>query len=99
MSLIQWEDKAITRPQRKPVTIHTEVKLWDDIESDGTDGAHPAYWRGQDQAFVIMSQQLQDVLNGKKRFGACQEPWNSLLKHVESLVAERDALKTFTKQN
>lgn len=58
---------------------------------DGTDGAHPAYWRGCDAAFSSMSQQALEILNGKEPVGVCQEPWQSIRKHIWELRAFKEA--------
>lgn len=62
-------------------TVHA-----DDAELDGTDAAHPAYWRGTDAGFASMCQQVSELLDGKSSTGVCAEPWNSLRHRIAALV-------------
>lgn len=39
--------------------------VWDDEELDGTDFAHPAYWRGQDKVVQLFIKKVEKILNGK----------------------------------
>lgn len=60
-------------------------RIKDDPECDGTDGAHPAWWRGNDAAVVSCAHIIKYVcLNGKGN-GVANEPWESAKVAVESL--------------
>jgi hypothetical protein len=61
----------------------------DDPEADGTDFAHPAYWRGHDQATYILCQMINEILDGKDDgAGVSREPWESTRRRLLEL-AER----------
>ena len=56
-------------------------------DADGTDYAHPSYWRGSDAAFAAMCEQLRKILDGEDDCkGKCQEPWDTLRRRVLELV-------------
>jgi hypothetical protein len=57
--------------------------------TDGTDYAHPSYWRGSDAAFAAMCEQLRKILDGEDDCsGKCQEPWDTLRRKVLALRQE-----------
>ena len=61
---------------------------------DGTDAAHPAYWRGQDDASAIWAVKLTEWLDGKDDMsGAHHEPWQTIRSRIYALVhnGETDA--------
>ena len=61
----------------------------DNEATDGTDAAHPSYWRGCDATFAAMAEQLRKILDGEDDCtGACQEPWDSLRRRVLGLRQE-----------
>jgi hypothetical protein len=61
----------------------------DNKETDGTDYAHPSYWRGSDAAFATMCEQLRKILDGEDDCkGKCQEPWDTLRRRVLALRQE-----------
>jgi hypothetical protein len=60
--------------------------LKDDPEWDGTDGAHPAWWRGHDHAVAVICQNLCQILDGAPFAGVCNEPWESVRKRLAELV-------------
>ena len=41
--------------------------MTDDPELDGTDGAHPAWWRGTDCATAVVVRIVNDILDGTHR--------------------------------
>lgn len=43
----------------------------DDPQWDGTDGAHPVWWRGQDDGVRGACRKIEAVLNGKPHTGKC----------------------------
>jgi hypothetical protein len=61
--------------------------------TDGTDYAHPSYWRGSDAAFAAMCEQLRKILDGEDDCkGVCQEPWDTLRRRVLALYKENFSL-------
>ena len=63
----------------------------DDPECDGTDAAHPAWWRGEVHGTVMLCKIINDILDGNdKCLGACREPWESTRKRILALVQESE---------
>jgi hypothetical protein len=55
-------------------------------ECDGTDAAHPAWWRGHEQAVASLCQLINQILDGKKRGnGIASEPWESTRNRLHDL--------------
>lgn len=58
-------------------------------EHDATDGAHPAWWRGNDHAVFSLCQMINEILDGKDHpGGASNEPWESTRRRIRELVAK-----------
>lgn len=65
---------------------HRACGLWDDTEWDATDFAHPAWWRGQDHAVVVMSTQLWEALGeAVPEYKDPGDLWHQLLERVKQL--------------
>ena len=66
-----------------------------DPEMDGTDFAHPAWWRGRAASFVMTCREVNDILDGiKSEVGVSTEPWQSLRQRLYDIrtllgIAER----------
>jgi hypothetical protein len=59
----------------------------DDKELDGTDFAHPAYWRGHDAAIAGLCYRINLILDGKDTGkGVSQEPWESTRRRLLELL-------------
>lgn len=59
----------------------------DNPELDGTDYAHPAYWRGEDHAVIVLCQKINNILNGHDDGrGHSNEPWESTRRRLLELV-------------
>lgn len=58
----------------------------DDPMLDATDFAHPAWWRGNDHAFLQMTRKINEILDGKELGGWCREPWESLRWRLAGLA-------------
>jgi hypothetical protein len=59
----------------------------DDPEADGTDFAHPAWWRGQEAAMREFCRQVNKILDGKDRgLGVARDPWESTRRRLIVLV-------------
>lgn len=58
-------------------------------EYDGTDAAHPAWWRGHEQTTAILCQKINEILGGKdKGEGANHEPWGTVRRRLIKLVEQ-----------
>ncbi len=64
------------------VRKHSEshrLRALDDPEFDGTDFAHPAWWRGHDDTVASMSERVSRILDGlDDGRGTANEPWQSV---------------------
>lgn len=61
----------------------------DDKKLDGTDYAHPAWWRGHDSGCDGIVLALNDVLDGKKKGGIFGSPsLQKLRERIENIEAE-----------
>lgn len=90
---IWTEEKAAAEDlliESAPALIAEIERLRGDNEAtDGTDAAHPSYWRGCDATFAAMSEQLRKILDGEDDCtGVCQEPWDALRRRVLKLRGE-----------
>lgn len=63
----------------------------DTQEADGTDAAHPAYWRGEKDGVAGAVANLKAVL-GKGKHGVSNGPLEDLRCKIDQLRKERDAL-------
>lgn len=62
-------------------------ELWDDAELDGTDGAHPAWWRGHEHSVRVMCEMINAILDGKDNgHGVSPEPWESTRRRMLNLA-------------
>lgn len=58
----------------------------DDPDADGTDNAHPAWWRGQDAAVAMLTHTINEILDGKDNgAGVMAEPLESLRRRLLAL--------------
>lgn len=60
----------------------------DDPETDCTDFAHPAWWRGNDHAYAMMCKELAELLDGKPLTGSCNQPWQGVRERIADLRAK-----------
>jgi hypothetical protein len=66
----------------------------DNPEDDGTDAAHPAWWRGHDQATVATCNALADVLNRGGNLGTFADPtMQALAERITTLQRRYRELK------
>lgn len=61
----------------------------DNDELDGTDAAHPAWWRGNDAGVAQVCAKINAILDGADVFGTASEPWESTRRRVAE--AQRDS--------
>ena len=60
----------------------------DNPDCDGTDYAHPAYWRGHDQTVSSLCQQINKILDGQDDGrGVANEPWESVRRRLLKIFA------------
>ena len=59
----------------------------DNPELDGTDAAHPAWWRGHEHTVAAMCQKIHSLLDGKDDgSGVSNDPWESLRRRLLNLI-------------
>lgn len=58
----------------------------DNPEWDGTDGAHPAYYRGHEDSAKQFCKMATEILDGKPVTGVSKEPWETFRKRLSGLV-------------
>ena len=67
----------------------------DDPEMDGTDAAHPAWWRGVDYAHLQLVNGVNKILDGEAvNAGVASQPWEALRQRLYDIrtmlgIAER----------
>ena len=76
--LRQWADRFLLR-----FGYRRDDPFW-----DGSDFAHPAWWRGNDQGVVVFCKEVNSILNGAPVQGFSSEPWQSLRKRLQSLTPD-----------
>lgn len=64
----------------------------DDPEMDASDFAHPAWWRGEDYTFKLVSFHINKILDGDPVGGVSNEPWQSLRLRLAKLRDENREL-------
>lgn len=94
----EWWDKEMERMRqnRPPLLGLVEFIEGDSLdwhavdfpETDGTDLAHPAYWRGSDEATEAVTRRLQQVLDGEDDGAGCigYEPLERLRRQLLEMV-------------
>jgi hypothetical protein len=74
--------------------LHMVDSLRDRPEFDGTDGAHPAWWRGHDDGAKGMAKLVEELraklAENDESFNAANEVYNSHLKELEAKLAEAE---------
>jgi hypothetical protein len=62
---------------------------FDDVGLDGTDGAHPAWWRGHDQTMADVCQKITAIFDRTDTgAGVCSEPWESVRRRLIERLSE-----------
>jgi hypothetical protein len=90
----QKQSPVGTNPPQGFGNVHPpadNIYLPDNPEADGTDFAHPAWWRGRIQAIHQVCLHVQEVLNGNDDGrGTCGEPWEKVRRQLLELVRDND---------
>lgn len=73
-------DNLLTEVERLRGALEEARK--DNDELDGTDAAHPAWWRGNDAGVAQVCAQINAILDGADVFGTASEPWESTRRRV-----------------
>ena len=60
----------------------------DDPELDGTDAAHPAWWRGNDRGCEATCEIITRILDGETPSGVCREPLETVRRRVAALPSQ-----------
>lgn len=59
----------------------------DHPEADGTDAAHPAWWRGQDQGITVLCWKINRILDGlDDSHETASEPWEPVKQRLLRLA-------------
>lgn len=64
----------------------------DNEELDGTDAAHPAWWRGNDAGVSQVCAKINAILDGADVFGTASEPWESTRRRVAEARKDSERL-------
>lgn len=62
LMLVRWIELF---PEASIPTVSYKVGMVDDPECDGTDAAHPAWWRGHVQSCAMACAKINEILDGK----------------------------------
>jgi hypothetical protein len=84
------ETEAYRRMWLEPpeeMSEHCEKHYSDDPETDHTDVAHPAYWRGHDYAVAVLCDKINQIIDGVDDcYGSVIEPWKTARQRIKGLV-------------
>jgi hypothetical protein len=84
------KDNLIAELRQKPLPPGWS---FDNPDLDGTDGAHPAWWRAYDSACGIMCSKIEDILTGKDiGEGTSNPPWQPIRERLINLVQRHDEM-------
>lgn len=64
----------------------------DNEELDGTDAAHPAWWRGNDAGVAQVCAQINAILDGADVSGTASEPWEPTRRRVAEARKDSERL-------
>lgn len=76
------EDLEASRAEVERLRVALDEARKDNEELDGTDAAHPAWWRGNDAGVAQVCAQINAILDGADVFGTASEPWESTRRRV-----------------
>lgn len=65
---------------------------YDDPESDSTEFAHPAWWRGERYSYVMMCERINEFLDGKGNQGTCHKELEEIKIRIKDLLVEKNML-------
>lgn len=65
----------------------------DNKELDGTDAAHPAWWRGNDAGVTQICAKINAILDGADVSGTASEPWESTRRRVVEARKDSERLE------
>lgn len=72
--------------------LSAQAAIPDHPEADGTDAAHPAWWRGHHYTVEAMCRKVNDCLDGRDDGkGVSGEPWESVRRRLIALSAQAEA--------
>ena len=74
--------------EESPAPYNEHIVTPDNPELDGTDFAHPAWWRGHHQTTEMFCHHVQAILDGRdvKDESVSPEPWHTVRKRLLALV-------------
>jgi hypothetical protein len=65
----------------------------DNEELDGTDAAHPAWWRGNEAGVAQVCAKINAILDGADVFGTAAEPWEYTRRRVAEARKDSERLE------
>lgn len=86
-----WWEVAADRLQWLTTELAEARK--DNEELDGTDAAHPAWWRGNDAGVAQVCAQINAILDGAEVSGTASEPWESTRRRVAEARKDLERLR------
>jgi hypothetical protein len=71
----------------RELCMHRE--FWNCDRFDGTDGAHPAWWRGHDDTVASITKQINKILDGEAadRSPNSTQPYHRLCRRIYRMAA------------
>lgn len=81
------EERDLDRLVEKKVA--EAISAREDPQWDGTDFAHPAWWRGEKAGVAGACMRIRQALSGDVA-GVCQDPLQAIRMEVAALLAERN---------
>lgn len=80
-------DTAVGNPASEHIDHRISPVPQDEPTGDGTDLAHPAYWRGHDDAINGICARIMDILDGHDTgLGSSNGPWGKVRQRLVDLV-------------
>lgn len=93
-----WRNMSITEIAAENKKVSAYVEHWegralkaegslhnDYPEMDGTEFAHPAWWRGHDHGLAVVCRKVNAILDGIESNGIASEPWHSLQQRLYAI--------------
>lgn len=85
---------------RLTATLTAELAASNDPQLDGTEAAHPSYWRGNEAATFGVAKMLRETLDGKDNGGGVisYAPLEQVRRDVLRLTADNERLRAYLLQ-
>lgn len=77
----------IEAARQSPTEGHEAAVVGDHPDADGTDAAHPAWWRGHEHTAAVFCQKVNELLDGSDDGrGVSNDPWERTRRRLLKLV-------------